>query len=634
MCGIIACFAKNISKSIQNNLSQSLKSLNHRGPDDASLWVSDDQSIAMGHSRLAIVGISNGVQPIHNGDISIVVNGEFYDYQTIKADLEEKGHSFTRTTDSEILIGLYREYGEKMMAYLNGEFAFVLYDRKKNILLTARDRFGVKPLFYTMHDNQLLVASEIKALLKLGVPAEWNPQAIWSADNFIPSSRDTYFRGIHAVEPGHIYIIKANLQIEKKPYWNINYDPYKGSFDDATAELRWLLSDAVKRRLVADVPVTTYLSGGLDSSIILALVHELTPQMKETFSISFPNTEYDESHYAKLMANHLGIHMNTVEVNLSGIADNFKSTVLATESLLYNCQSVAKYILSGLVQSKGYKVVMTGEGADELFAGYPFFREDVFRLSNLKRSEQINDLHRSNENVAHAFLPTEEHNDVLNVVIPFLGYIPTMWRVGAGYGKRMLDIYSDNFKEGLKDNNPFEMLLNSLDLSFIKDTSQLNRSQFLWKKTNFSEVILSILGDRVEMANSIEARLPFLDISCIEFASSLPDGFKIKDVEKRVVKEACRDLLVDEIYNREKHPFTAPPAIPAVDEADNRLNQLYSDLIHSSQLDNLGFIDTKRFRALYNRLRNSEASVRRTYDPIINRICSAVILQQEYKMNN
>jgi len=631
MCGLISYFqTKQANYQInRHEFIQGAKILNHRGPDALNVWMNDDSRVGLGHTRLAVIGIDNGIQPIHYKHVSAIVNGEFYDYKTIKKDLIAKGYKFSLDSDSEIIIALYLEYGDQCYRYLNGEFAFILYDSKRNCLIAARDRFGVKPLFYVIYRGTVYIASEIKAILELGVPAKWNLNAIWMAENCVPTCRESYFQEIYPLEPGYQYTFNINGSMNKKLYWQYQESVYRGSFEDATAEFRVLIEQAVKRRLVADIPVTTYLSGGLDSSIILALVTRLAPQMKETFTISFLGSELDEWIFAQETAQYLGVQVNKVEVDLQIIADQFASTVYATESLLRNGQSVAKYYLSKVVRTQGYKVVMTGEGADELFAGYPFFREDVFRAQNTPH--RISELHKSYEKIAHAFLPTEEHNDILGVVENYLNYIPTLWRVGAGYGKRMLPLYNDKMR-AVALQNPFQQFLKMFNIS---QTSQsiLNQSLILWQKTNFPELILSLLGDRVEMANSIEGRLPFLDNDCVDFAAAIPDHFKINEVEKKVVKEACRDLITESIYKREKHPFIAPSAITFVKEQSNPLNDMYSDIIHSSLLDNLPFIDPVHFRKYFASLKSANDEERQAADLILNRVVSAALLHQHFKMN-
>lgn len=632
MCGLVGYFQTNQANHQIDMLkfAQSIKILHHRGPDTVNIWTNNDLRVGLGHTRLAIMGIKNGAQPIHYEHVSAIVNGEFYDYKIIKKDLIKKGYKFSLDSDSEIIIALYLEYGDQCYRYLNGEFAFVLYDSKRNCLIAARDRFGIKPLFYAIYRGTVYIASEIKAILELGVPAKWNLNALWMAENCIPTCRESYFQEICPLEPGYQYSFSTDGSTHKKLYWQSQHLSYRGSFQDAVVEFRALIEQAVKRRLVADVPVTTYLSGGLDSSIILSLVTHLNPDMRETFTISFPESELDEWVFAQEMARYLGVQINKVEVDLQIIADHYASTVYATESLLRNGQSIAKYYLSKVVCAQGYKVVMTGEGADELFAGYPFFREDVFRAQN--DHHNLSELYKNNKNIAHAFLPTEEHNDTLEIINELLNYIPTLWRVGAGYGKHMRTFYNDKMHI-VTMQNPFQRLLKMFGITSHPNQSVLNQSLFLWQKTNFSELILSTLGDRVEMANSIEGRLPFLDNDCVDFSSAIPDHFKISDVEKKVVREACKDLVPISIYKREKHPLTAPSAINFTKERNNPLNDMYSDIIQSSLLDNLPFIDPVHFRKYFNSLKSANDEEQQAADVIVNRVVSAALLHQHFRMS-
>ncbi len=631
MCGLVGYFQTNQANHQIDILkfTQSIKILHHRGPDAINMWTSNDLRVGLGHTRLAITGVENGMQPIHYQHISAIVNGEFYDYKAIKRALITKGYKFSLDSDSEIIIALYLEYGDQCYRYLNGEFAFILYDSKRNCLIAARDRFGVKPLFYAIYRGTVYIASEIKAILELGVPAKWNLNALWMAENCIPTCRESYFQEICSLEPGYQYNFSINGSVNKKLYWQYQSASYIGSFQDAAVEFRALIEQAVKRRLVADVPVTTYLSGGLDSSIILSLATHLGHQMRETFTISFPESELDEWLFAQEMARYLGVQINKVEVDLQIIADHYAPTVYATESLLRNGQSIAKYYLSKVVRDQGYKVVMTGEGADELFAGYPFFRADIFRDQN--DHHNLRELYKNNKKIASAFLPIEEHNDTLKVITDSLNYIPTWWRIGAGYGKHMRTIYNDKMHTIVMQ-NPFQRLLKMFNITSQTNQSVLNQSLFLWQKTNFSELILSTLGDRVEMANSIEGRLPFLDNDCVNFALAIPDYFKISEIEKKIVREACKDLLPLSIYKREKHPLTAPSAINFTKKRNNPLNDMYSDIIQSSLLDNLPFIDPVKFRKYFTSLKSANGEEQQAADVIVNRIVSAALLHQHFRM--
>jgi asparagine synthase (glutamine-hydrolysing) len=628
MCGVVGYFSLNQTSrdNLERDLRGAVAKLHHRGPDGKGEWINESHTAALGHARLSIVDVEGGKQPFssEDGSIVLVANGEFYGYKDIRAKLIAKGYKFHTGSDCEILIPLYQEYGLSFFDHMNGEFAFILYDRNKKRIIAARDRFGIKPLFYHRHLDELFFGSEIKAILQFGVEARWNPDCVMQDDFFVPNASSTYFKNVHAVTPAH-YLLIENGEFHEKPYWDFQYDHSFVEQDEATYidELKELLDLTVKTRLHGDVPVGCYVSGGIDSSTIVSLAKKLYDKPVTSFTIKFANQAYDESHLSRKVAAHNDVDYVEVEVNEQLIADNYKKAIWHNEGLIYNAQGVAKYLLSQKVSESGYKVVLTGEGADEIFAGYPFFREDMG--GNLEALKQNNQL------ISGAFLSDGNYESTFQDVLKEIGHVPAMWKVGAKFATRFMEIYTDNTRHDFSVRNPYNESIARFDTHRLRKFSKLNKSLYLWSKTKLPQVILSFLGDRMEMANSVEGRLPFLDHRMVEFAQKLPCQMKINDlIEKYVLREAAKDMIPDFIYNRQKFPFTAPPIVNAREEGRSKLHEMTLDYLNSTYASLVPFYNPAKVEILMDRLMDQPLHERGGADPIINRILSAAVLSEQF----
>src|SRR5215469_9071450 len=383
MCGFVGGILRETMEP--KRLERALETLHHRGPDAVGEWVSPDGRWFLGHTRLSIIGLGNGHQPMSDasGDVQLVVNGEFYGYKAIREQLRAEGCAFKTDSDSEIALHLYLREGMNLGRHLRGEFAAVIADRRNRAMMAIRDRFGIKPLFYAVHDGDVLFASEVKALLALGVPARWNPEAVLQeAFHFRPHSH-SLFAGIYTVPPGH-YAIAQRGEVRIYPYWDLEFPSAAElaaddrSDEEVVAGFRAVLDDAVRERLVADVEVACYLSGGIDSCAVLGLAQRHLSRPIRAFTITFDNDAvYDERALAEKAAALAGAELVPVPVSQADIADAFSDTIWHNESLLFNGHSPAKYLLSEAVRRAGIKVVLTGEGSDEMLAGYPPFRRDM-----------------------------------------------------------------------------------------------------------------------------------------------------------------------------------------------------------------------------------------------------------------
>ena len=380
MCGIFAAMTRHGLSS--DRCDAALKLLEHRGPDGSGIWTSRDGQWTLGHTRLSIIGLRNGSQPMTSPDgaVHVVVNGEFYGYRELRERLRAKGYRFSTESDSEIALHLYQERGTQATTLLRGEFAMVIADERQRAMVAIRDRFGVKPLYYAVVNGDVFFASEIKALLALGVPAAWDLEG--AIGGMGRSHEKTEFAGISTVPPG-CYAIASDGDVRIYPYWDWEIPTAEQMRADTRSdaeivdEFREALRDAVRQRLVADVEVASYLSGGIDSCAVLGLAQQEMERPIRAFTLTFENPLYDEASIAEAQAKHVGASYHPIPITGREIADSFADAVWHAETQMFNGHGVAKYLLSRAVRAAGIKVVFTGEGADEMLGGYPYYRVDA-----------------------------------------------------------------------------------------------------------------------------------------------------------------------------------------------------------------------------------------------------------------
>ena len=387
MCGIFALFSRRNPIQLET-VQRATARLHHRGPDGQRHWISDDRKVGLGHARLSIIDLTTGDQPIASADqrTHLIANGEFYGYEATRRELQEAGHTLRTKSDSEIALHLYRDLGPQCLHRLRGEFAFVIWDETERVMFAARDRFGIKPLFYALHEDTLYFASEVKALFAAGVPARWDTENFWQMVEQGGYQARTLFHGVFQVPPGH-YLIATDSHIQINKYWDFDYPVAdvagpRRSDEDYKAEFRHALEEAVRIRLRADVPVGCYLSGGLDSCSVLGLAARHHPDSIRAFTLTFDRAEYDEEKEAREMAAKVGAEFHPIPIRQDDLADNFADAIQQSETVCLNAHGVAKFLLSRAVRKAGYKVVMTGEGSDEILGGYAHFRRDML-LYNL-----------------------------------------------------------------------------------------------------------------------------------------------------------------------------------------------------------------------------------------------------------
>ncbi len=548
-------------------LRRMLGVIRHRGPDEFGLYV--DHRVGIGCARLSIVDLSTGQQPIPNEDESlwIVFNGEIYNHPELRAELERAGHRFSTRSDTEVILHLYEDLGPACLQRLNGQFAIAIWDTRKEELFLARDRLGIRPLFYTSLPQGLVFGSEIKTLLlDPRVEARLDPYALAQAFTFwAPLAPRTTFQNILELPPGHYMQVRADSATLSR-YWSLTF-PQAGaeeriSEEEAVEQLRYLLSDATRLRLRADVTVGSYLSGGIDSTLIAALIRQHTPESLCTFSIAFEEPAFDERAYQEVATAFLATDHRRTECTNADVGQIFPEVVWHAEAPLLRASPAPMYLLSRLVHENNIKVVLTGEGADEFLGGYNIFKEDKVRRFWARQPESawrplllrrlypyVADLSRGGDAYLAAFFRQglAEVNQV--------GYSHQIrWRNTA----RLQRLFSAGLRETLGGYDPvgeFAALLNGR----LPGWSHLAQAQYIEVATFMSPYLLSSQGDRMMAANSVEGRFPFLDHRVVEFCSRLPPHLKIRGLqEKHILKKSAQGLLPPQVWQRRKQPYRAP----------------------------------------------------------------------------
>lgn len=638
MCGItgfLNFFHNGVDAATQ--LQSMMSVVHHRGPDESGMYL--DNHIAMGHTRLSIIDLSTGQQPLHNEDrtLWIVFNGEIFNYVELRRELEAAGHRFYTTSDTEVLIHLYEEKGVDGVSQLNGQFAFAIWDCKKKRLFLARDRVGIRPLHYTFHDTTFYFASEIKSIFASNkVPRAMDPFVleqiftIWT-----PLPGKTAFQNISELKPGHYAVISADSFVENK-YWDIPYCPHESHLTDDPRELSQnvgeLLKDAIRIQLRSDVPVGTYLSGGLDSSGISALVAKHFNADVQTFGIRFEEPTFDEGVYQKQMSSFLNVKHSELHASNTDIAKAFSELIWYAEKPLLRTAPAPLFLLSGFVRENGLKVVLTGEGADEVFGGYDIFKEALLRrfLARSPKSPcrrlpfehlypDIFKNERAKKSLALFFgaSPDAEQN-------PFFSH-SVRWENTS----RSKVFFSNELRQAIGNYNVYENLKSLLPDDFMKRDC-LAKAQYLEMAIFLSNYLLSSQGDRVAMAHSLEIRVPFLDHRLIEFMSKVPPIWKILGLnEKYLLKKFFRGILPDTIVGRTKHPYRAP--IQQSLCAPSTINYIH-DHLSADALKRSGLFDPPKVQHLLNKV-NTNKSISEVDAMALAGIYSSQLLNFQFIQN-
>ena len=578
MCGIagVVALREELEPVGLEPLARMAGALRHRGPEESGAY--RDERAGLAHTRLSIIDLATGGQPLANedGTLWIVFNGEIYNYVELRAELEALGHRFRTRSDTEVIVHAWEAWREGAFERFNGQWAVALWDRRAGELVLCRDRVGVRPLFLCEHGGRLWFASEVKALFAAepGIPRALDPRGLAEVFTFWSCQAPrTPFAGVTQLEPGHLRVVRAGRTTDRA-WWRPRFPEgeagrFAGSLADAAAALGAALEQATRLRLVrSDVPVGAYLSGGLDSSLIAALGLRAQGPRFLTFSVRFEAAEYDEARFQRLMAAHLGSEHREVAVSRRDIAAVFPEVVAHAESPLLRTAPAPMFVLSRLVHEAGIKVVITGEGADELFAGYDLFREARVRRFWARRPGSA-----LRPRLLERLYPWLARSPVTQGAMShrFFGQDLERWREpGFGHGLRwrsaaaLLRLMAPAVREALAGADPTAELLAGLPPEFAR-WSFLSQDQYLEVRTLLSSYLLSSQGDRMLMAHSVEGRFPFLDREVMALAASLPDGYRLRGLEEKcVVREVARGLLPEEILTRTKQPYRAPDALSFV----------------------------------------------------------------------
>lgn len=608
MCGIAGVARRGSEVVSVDTLARMAAAIRHRGPDGYGFAVNG--RVGLAHVRLSIVDLVTGAQPLANEDGRYIItyNGEVYNWRDLRRELEARGHVFRTLCDTEVLVHGYEEWGVSLLNRLNGQFAFAIHDRADDSVFLARDRFGVRPLFYSLQHGNLYFGSEIKALLASGeIEAAADPRGLDEVFTFWAARPPrTPFRDVSALEPG-TYGRWRDGGLWLGRYYELDYPEAGEEHVDALQQLDALLCSGVDFRMRADVPVGGYLSGGLDSSITCALAARSSPYTLRTFSVTFDDPRFDESTYQKEVAAAVGSQHAIQPIDASAIAAAFPDVIRHAESPLVRTAPVPMYLLARLVRDAGVKVVLTGEGSDELFLGYDLFKEVAVRRFCLRRPQStargrlfdrlypyLMQGNRGGEFWRRFFLNAGSMSD------PLFSHLPRFQLTA-----RIKDFYTDGFREALDGANPLQELRSLLPVRFY-GWSPLNRAAYLEMVTLLSPYLLSAQGDRMSMAHGVEGRYPFLDHRLFELASALPTGSRLRGLrEKEILRRWASRVLPPRIGNRRKQPYRAPDA-PSFFGAG--APAYVAEMLDPATISRIGVFSAPAVAGLVRRCRNGQAA--------------------------
>ena len=612
MCGISGIVDFSGRAVDPRDVCRMIGAIRHRGPDDTGVYCAD--GVGLGHARLSIIDLSGGAQPMHSqaNDLWITFNGEIFNYIELRDELVQKGHRFLTRSDTEVILALYRQEGEACVRRLNGQWAFAIWDVSNRKLFASRDRVGVRPFFYTQANNKFLFASEIKALLECAeVERELDFTALDQIFTFwVTLPPRTAFRNIWQLPPGHS-LAAENGKLRIWQYWTHQYDPDPATAtnEDRTAEeLLSLLTDATRLRLRSDVPVGTYLSGGLDSTLTTSLTRQVAADRLRSFGVSFEDPEFDERPYQAEAASFLNVEHTDVRCSYANLAEAFPEVIRHAEQPILRTAPAPLYLLSDRVRQSGFKVVLTGEGADEIFGGYDIFKEAKIRRfwgqspDSHRRPMLLRRLYPYMENVQKqpaAYLQHFFRVEAADIASPFFSHLPR-WELTS----KLKMFFTDDVRAQLHDKDGYAALERALPAEFWR-WDKFCQAQYLEAEYLLPGYILSSQGDRMAMAHSVEARYPFLDHRVIDFAARLHPSLKMKVLnEKYLLKKIAKNCLPDSIISRPKQPYRAPDArsFAALDKPT-----YVDDLMSTDAIKGYGVFSPNRVEVLVSKCRSGRA---------------------------
>ncbi len=602
MCGIAGVFLPSgIGWLEPREYFPMIGAIAHRGPDGMDYWINRSHTALLMHARLALVDLEGGRQPLSNEDGSLWLscNGEIYEYREIMRRLAIEGHRFRTACDSEVIPHLFEEHGAGCFEMLRGEFAFALYDAKERALYLVRDRFGIKPLYYAEAGNQVVFGSEIKAVLSHpGIEPRFDRRSARGVLAGITLQGETLFDGVKEVPPGH-FVRVGESGITVRPYWTLEIGGWNKALDlnDAAAEYGERFDEAVKLRLHGDAPVGAYLSSGVDSSAVVdSMARQAAGQVK-AFTIRFDDPGLDESSAAGRVASQSGVEHHVVDVGAQALADNFSASLWHSEIPVFNTHGTGKYLLSKACQGH-VKAILTGEGADETLAGYAMYRHQQLldagrRSGSPEIATKIREMLKR-EGALSGLLPVSAYRQKAMVEAIF-GFYPYAALRALTVERLMARVMAREFVDEFPLAGEFARLADHLPLAGLKQLDAATASRFISLKCDLPAYNLNFLGDRQEMAHSIEGRLPFLDNQLADFALSLPPSLLMNEKEGKLpLRRAMASRLPNYIHQGAKKVFWAP-----VHAVDRVLDSAFCELALSKEaVRDAGLFDPGRLNIL------------------------------------
>ncbi len=615
MCGIAGVVHFDDMPVDPRLLGRMVDQVRHRGPDEEGVLV--EGPVGLGHARLSIVDLAAGQQPMTtaDGQLSVTFNGELFNFVELRRDLASRGHRFRTQSDTEVILHAYREWGDACVEQFNGQWAFCLFDRPRRRLLLSRDRLGVRPLHYAVTPRKIAFASEVKAIFAdPEVPRRLDLAGLDQVLTFwCPVAPRTVFEGIAELPPAHNLVVESG-RVRTWRYWTLDYqiDPAPRAAEDWAEELLALLTDATRLRLRSDVPVAAYLSGGLDSSITAALVKEVSGAAPTTFSVTFEDAEYDESRYQREVSEHLGTRHHAVLCRKADIGRLLPEVVWHAERPIVRTAPAPLYLLSGLVRQSGYKVVVTGEGADEMLGGYDLFKEDKLRRywarqpDSARRAAVLENLYPY---LPHMQAQPPEYREAFfrarpeDLRNPLFSHLPR-WDLTS----RLKMFLAPDVRERLAERDVLDDVEAALPWQAY-GWAPFCRAQHLETALLLPGYILSAQGDRMAMAHGVEGRYPFLDHRLAEMAARMPPRLKMRGLcEKYLLKRAAGHLVPRSVAERTKQPYRAPDAASLLPGGGARsAHDWVEDLLARESLEQGGLFDAGRVGHLVRKARAGRA---------------------------
>jgi asparagine synthase (glutamine-hydrolysing) len=608
MCGFAGIY--NLTEDHDSRyalVEKMIDSVSYRGPDDKNIYL--DEHIAFAHTRLSIIDIAGGRQPMFNedGTVCVIFTGEIFNYRELRVDLRRSGHKFKTESDTEVLVHLYEDYDTEFVHHLNGQFAIALWDKINKKMILARDRTGIRPLFYHEHNGTLYFSSEVKSLFtNPTIRSAMDPVTLAETFTFwSPLPGKTIFKSIKTLHPGEILVARAG-ETRKYKYWDWNFSDSGKNICELSKcedELYQVLIDSVSIQTRADVPIGVYLSGGIDSAIIAGIIRQVYNKPLKTFSVTFEQDEFNEQKYQDLMARELGSQHQSLVCRRSDIGINFPKCIWHMETPVLRTAPVPLMLLSELVHSHDIKVILTGEGADEVFCGYDIFKESKimeFWFRNINSSvrsllfKRLYPYLKNSPTAIDAYTREFYIKNLANLGLPYFGHLPRWETTG-----RIRKFFSPHIKDEIKNWSPYDSIPGMYPEHHVRwDTQQ--KTQYTEAQTLLSGYILSSQGDRVSMANSVECRHPFLDNNVVEFANNLPSNFKLLGLrEKHILKQAVSSIVPEVIMDRSKQPYRAPDSGSFFE--DGKPMDYVSQLFSRENIDDSGLFDSRAVNKLYNK---------------------------------